>query len=777
MLFRQKLLQQYIIAALLPYLILAALILTVSLLAQQSTRFAEIIGTARAPLSLSAEILVELLPNVLVFALPMATLIGTATGFSRMGSDSELIAIRAAGVGTTRILIPVLLTGIALSLLTLWMSFSIAPSAAQNLRQTALRAALYKLESPIEPRSFYTEMPGKVVYVRDGDQQSGQWGRVFIYWQERNEPVRLVTARTGRIDSSGEQSELVLNDAVITTLPSGEGTGERERSTQVMTERSAQLRIRDDRLDAGRRALLQRLRERKPELDEMNWQELRAQTWAAGDDSVRRNAAIALQRRWALSFAPLIFAWLGAAMGLRTRRGGRGLGVVLSLAAMLGYYLFSLAGEQLVRAGVLPVVAGLWLADVLAVVSGALLLGPDVWLIRPGRRRRGAQQREERHVQPRAPQTAWSWRKPGLTILGLLDRSLLRSLTWSFTVTLTVMVSIFLIFTLFELLRFITAGGASTRVVLRYVFFLLPFIAVSLFPMSMLVAILLTYALMSRRSEAVAWWSSGQSVYRLAVPGLLFAALAGVGLWTIQEQLMPQANRQQNTLRAQIREGISRTEVVGGRQWLADHEARRLYAFEFAEQSQHLLAPSIYEFDAEGVHLRRIINGAVGGWATPTTPTLRIDAVRVVDLSNSERITVTAERTFEETAGMELFKPLHNRPSEQSFKQLSASIRSLKLRGGADLAPLVMALERKRVDPFSPLVMACLGIPCALAFGKRSALSALSAAVGIGLSFWAAVSGFQQLGVAGLLPPPLAAWAPPAIFAAVGVYLLSRSRT
>ncbi|HLQ76957.1 MAG TPA: LptF/LptG family permease, partial [Terriglobia bacterium] len=48
-----------------------------------------------------------ILPNVLTFTLPMAVLVGILTGFGRLSSDSETIAMRAAGVSMRRILGPV----------------------------------------------------------------------------------------------------------------------------------------------------------------------------------------------------------------------------------------------------------------------------------------------------------------------------------------------------------------------------------------------------------------------------------------------------------------------------------------------------------------------------------------------------------------------------------------------------------------------------------------------------------------------------------------------
>src|ERR687883_663670 len=99
----QRLIERYIVAAVAPYLCLALLLLTAILLTQQATRFAEILGSTRTPFDLAADVLVGLLPNILIFTLPMAVIVGTATGFSRLGNDSELVAMRAAGVGNARV--------------------------------------------------------------------------------------------------------------------------------------------------------------------------------------------------------------------------------------------------------------------------------------------------------------------------------------------------------------------------------------------------------------------------------------------------------------------------------------------------------------------------------------------------------------------------------------------------------------------------------------------------------------------------------------------------
>src|SRR6185436_6374893 len=85
------------------------------------------------------------------------------------------------------------------------------------------------------------------------------------------------------------------------------------------------------------------------------------------DVKERREAARILNRRAALSIAPFVFALIGAALGLRVRRGGKSVGVLLSLIVVIVYYLISLLGESLARAGTMSPYVGPWLATVFIV--------------------------------------------------------------------------------------------------------------------------------------------------------------------------------------------------------------------------------------------------------------------------------------------------------------------------------------------------------------------------------------------------------------------------
>ena len=764
MLSGKKLIARYVIQGALPYVLLSLALLTAILFTQQTGRFAELAIYTDLPLSLAGEIAAALLPSVLILTLPVAVLAGIVIGLARMGSDSEIIAIRAAGVGTWSLLWPALLIGLVATGVTTFLHFKEAPQAARDLRVVALQGALRKLDSPVEPRTFNTEIPGYVIYVRDGDKSQGTWGRVFIYAQQPDGSTRVVTARSGRIDSSNDRSELVLTDAVAMKIPP-EGA-----QRDYVVERLDQLRI---TINTGRAALLESFSHKDVQSEELDWSELRQQL-ASGALDERREAQRTINRRLALSSAPLVFALFGGLLGMRVRRGGRGAGVLLSIAVVVIYYLTTLLGESLARNNTVSAITGEWMATGLMLLLSLMLLRFD-GIPKLSFARRFLKKGTATPDQHRATLPAHTLGAGRSGFPSLLDTSLFRTLTTSFLVGFVSLVSIFIIFTLFELWRFIGANNVPAAIVGKYLLFLLPLVAVELFPATMLITVLITYALLARTNEAVAWWASGQSVYRLMMPGLLFAVAAGAGTWLVQEHLMPPANVRQEALRARIRGGQPRAITGTGRQWLASIENRRLYSYEFDEQAGVLSEPAIYELDNEAVHLRRVTSGKLAFWTAGNQ--LLIKDAETVNLRD-----MVVERQHEletRVAGVDpptAFRPTVDKPSQLSVLALTSYLKAAKQRG-VNVSALAIALQRKYVNPFSVLVMAFIGMPLALAFGRRGAVVALCVAVAVSVAYWGIGGGFQQLGNHGLLPPEVAAWAPPVIFAAAGTYFLSRVRT
>ena len=766
---RKWLIERYVVSAILPYFLFSLILLTCTLLTQQTMRFAELLGDARTPLSLALEVWLGLLPNLLVFTIPMAMLVGTATGISRMVGDGELVSLRAAGLGTVRILTPVLAFALMVSGLMFYLSFSLAPASARGLRDATIRAALFKLESPVEPRQFFTGAPGKVIYVGEGDEKEGRWKRVFIFWRDTETVTRLITANGGQLDFSNKHLELVLQDVSVITLDETIDPFK----PKIFTEISSTLRIRDDRLNARREELMRRLDSETGQVEELNLQQLIQRSREAGtDDKLRDEASLALHKKLSLCMAPLLFSLFGAGMSMRIKRGGRAYGIFLSIASMIIYYLLSLGAEHAVRAGWLAPHFGGWLAFGFSLFV-TLLVTSGLFSLSPGRAGRlltadliTGKEKDKTHATRKAPH------------LGLLDRSLFKSLTGWFLGTLWAMTFIFLTFTLFELFRFASREGLDWPLILRYLLFLLPMVFVALAPMAALLASLIVYALMVRRGEAISWWASGRSTFRLAIPCMLFAVAVGAATWYVQEAILPGANRVQNELRGRIRKGITRDETGLGRRWMTNPDSKRIYSYEVGAGGEVLLRPALYELDDEGVHLERVVYGASGSWTTPNV--LRVEDAKVlqVELGGATRFSTARMQELENVESVEAFKPQIKRSGELDTRSLSAYLKRLKTGGqNSEVRTLSVDLEARRAAPAAPLIMALLGPSLAMFFGRRGTVASLCAAIFTGLAYWGASSAFQQMGYVGYVPSGIAAWSSHSIFLLLGVYLLSKAPT
>ena len=370
----------------------------------------------------------------------------------------------------------------------------------------------------------------------------------------------------------------------------------------------------------------------------------------------------------------------------------------------------------------------------------------------------------------------------------LLDLTIWRGLAVSFVFTLAGLLVVFLIFTVFELWRYIFSNNVGAGVVARYLFYLIPFAVVDLAPICVLVATLAVFTIKARQSEFVAWYAGGQSVYRLALPAMVFAAFVGGGVRLTQEYILPASNTLQDELRARIIGRRARAVAApdNNRQWLAlespDERLIRIYSYQFDETHKELREPVLFEMEDASGRLRRIVRAERGIFDEQGR--LLFNKLTVISMSDGiirqerrETYTASAE-VFAERSLEEVFKPMLNSPSHMNSAQLSSYIQMLKQRGGhPSLELMEVALWRKASDPFAVIIMCLLALPFALATGRRGNLAPLAVSVAIGGAFWFTISGFQQLGVYGLLSPSLAALSPPLIFFACGAYFLSRART
>lgn len=768
---------RYLIGAILPYFIFSWLLLSVILFVQQASRFADIFFSANIPANLVWQLTLALVPNVIAFTCPMAVLVGVIIGLSKMQSDNELVVIRAAGVGNVHIAVPVVIVGIALSIFAFVVNLYGVPLAARIVRQVAMQTAIYKLESPIEPGVFNTEVAGYTIYVRDGDIYDGQWKNIFVHHEdEKTGTVRLVTSTNGRIDSSGELSELVLENAVATTFTSSS-------QSRLVSERIGEVRF---AIKTRRGELIQKLGSAELTPEELGLAQL-SEYAEKKDGRERTEAQILWQRRIVLSITPLIFSLLGTALILRFHRRGRGFGIAIALASLIVYYLLTFLGEQLARTDRISVLEGSLIPIGFSFVAIAWFFLSRKFAL-PGQILHGIRER----ISAADVRSLWPRRTNRFVDVttGIRDFDLIGNILKYYVLTLFFLTAVFVIFTAFELWKFAGTIDGGIALLAKYLFYLLPFIYIQLAPSAAMIATLATYVIKSRQNEIVTWTSAGQSVYRLLLPCLLLMILFGIVNWQIQERVAPAANQRQDELRAQIR---SRRELSNksGRFWVSTD--RRIYSFELdnpatvrnpVASDKVMRSPSacrapcavrkltIYEFGQKGGHAQAVYRVESALW--------EVDRIRFdgpAEKTTIEEGSVTSH-LFEGGEILEESNPfaeVRKKPSHLNSAETRAQLNSSESE--VERRSFAVALEKKYSTAVLPFVIALFTAPFALSLSRKGKAVTVGYAIGLWLLFMGVTSVFEQFGLNGYVPSGLAVWAPLAFFAMLGIYLFSRVRT
>ncbi|MBK6751898.1 MAG: LptF/LptG family permease [Acidobacteria bacterium] len=766
------LISKYLVGAILPYFAFSWLLLSVILFIQQASKFSDIFFSVNIPANLIWQLTIALVPSVIAFTCPMAMLVGTIIGLSKMQGDSELVSVRVAGVSNFQIAIPIMVVGVLLSAFAFVVNLKGVPLAAALVRSVALQTAIKKLESPIEPGVFNTEIAGATIYVKSGDLTTGKWQNIFIFSEDANRPsVRLITSGNGRIDVTDQKTELVLENATVTTMPQLPDQG------KYVTESIGEVRL---AVKTSRSDLINRLTGGSTAPEELGLSQL-SEFANASEGKERIEAEIIWQRRITLSITPFIFCLLGTMMILSFGRGGRGFGILLAFIGLVTYYLLTFAGEQLARTGSISVpVAGL-----IPVIASAIAI---VWLSYSrhsalnsaifDQLKAALQKLQAATIGVQGPN-----RLVDLTT-GIRDLDLIVNLVKYFVLTVSFLAVVFIIFTAFELWKF--AGVIDGGIVLlgKYLFFLLPFIYLQIAPSAAMVATLATYIIKSRQNEIVTWTSAGQSVYRLLLPCFILMAILGAVNWQVQERLTPRANQIQDAVREQIRKGgvpVDRS----GRVWVARGE--RIYSFKqpvsditSASDNEKPLGCSgscgldmtVLEFSTNGQELQTVYRTSRAGWEKGKLNftwqvekvTLREGSIRTETLEGGE----LAEE-------FDPFNQIKGKPSHLNAEELKQRLDNTGSE--VERRSFAVTIQKRYTTWVLPLIIALFTAPFALSLSRKGKVVTIGYAVGLWLLFMGTTSLFAQFGEAGSLSPFTAVWSPLLLFSMLGVYLLSRVRT
>jgi LPS export ABC transporter permease LptF len=569
---------------------------------------AEMIIKRSLPVETVFKLLALSLPHIIVLTIPMSLLFGILIAIGRLSSDSEIIAMRAAGLSMTTIYRPVLYFSLLIFAVNLYFMNVVLPrgnSALQGLRTEIFASSV---ERELQPRVFYDEYENLVIYVNGVDPATGTWQGVFVSDSTNPRAQRIVIARSGRIAQTvgGRQLWLDLHDA--TTHGFSPARPERYELTSSGTLRF----LLSDRFAAEGQSVSAAKSYRA-----MTLAELLVQRRSDRDPSDLRLIDVEIHKKFAIPFACLSFGILGLPLGITNRRGGKSSGFTLSIGIILFYYVLITNGEDMAKAGRFPPALAMWLPNVVLVALGLYLMrranidtgGSDTsrrWYQRILRRLRRWQRRR----------TAAAANGEGTSLLtrldiafpNILDRYILKQFA---SVLLMVLMSVLVLFVVIDytdLAGEIAENRITFPVIASYYrYYILQVLNLTI-PISVLLGTLITFGILAKNNEVTALKANGVSLYRVTLPIIAVATIISGVSYLLQDFVLPHANQRVVELKAQIKGRVTpRAFSIQQRQWLFG-QGRYMFNFlSYDQNAQTLRQVQVFELDEKEFVLQRRI--------------------------------------------------------------------------------------------------------------------------------------------------------------------------
>jgi len=785
---RMRIIDRYVIREIIPPFLIALLVFTFILIIPFIIDLAEQMIAKGVPWATLLKLMATLVPGVAALTIPMALLIGILVAMGRLSADREIVVLMACGVSPYRLLQPILFIGVICWGLSSWVMLKAMPDANQSFREISQTIVMDRAEGEVRPRVFFEDFPNLVLYVNEVP--IGGTGWIDVLAADSRNPAQpiIFLAKRGRmiINREARTIQMVLEDGTkhTTKLDDPSAYEVARFDSMIMSLDPESVFPRQGPARGDRELAIEELHAKV--------EEMRAQGISP------HNQVMEIHKKFSIPIACFVFALLGLALGATSRKDGKLAAFVLGIGVIFSYYVVMYGGEALAKGHWLPAWLAMWLPNfVLGFVGIALLasrsrssgspirISLPAWL---GRRTAAPR------VPITAPATAASVRNgrivvvlrvPQFSLPGprLLDLYLARQYVRILGMTTVGMLGLFYISTFIDLSDKWFKGQTSFGMLAQFLFWSTPEWLTYILALAVLLSALVTIGLLTKNSELIVMRACGISLYRTALPLIMFAIAASAILFAMEERVLATANRNADRLKHIIRTGSPQTFGVLNRKWIVGHDGE-VYHYQFYDpRRRELNSLSVFVFDQASHTIRSRMFAAKATYLPEQGPEGLVSQWRLEQGWSREfgpraqvkDFTRFTDRTVPLQAA-DSFVTEAREPDLMNFSQLRGYIAELRA-SGYNVLEHEVGLYRKTAFPFVTLVMTLIAVPFAVSTGKRGAMYGIGIGIVLALVYWVMISIFAAFGIGGLLHPMLAAWAPNLIFGAAAAFLLLTVRT
>ncbi len=729
-----------------------------------------------------ARLCVYSLPPVLLLSIPFGVLVGILIGLGRISSDNEIIAMRSGGVSSRIVAPPVIFFATLALLVSGACAVWLAPLAIRAEVKLQNQAGASQVTADVVPQVFQEQFTNDntVLYVDDNVSSVGPtvWKRVFIadltppserktVGKEQTTFPRITIAREAIAvpDPAHNRVQLDMRDESIDEPPYHQRS---PRASAVLTQNETPEKKARAYQDMFTRELMEYIKGVPKKSQES------------------LDARIELHRRFALPFACLMLALVGIPLGASSRKGGRSAAYVWGIfLAFFVYYLGYITLTGLARSGSISAEVGSWAPNAVFGVVGVFMISR---MEAPGDRDligtvkqffTGLIGRISGRIAKTREGASTGAAGGRFVMFQLMDSYVLSTFLFYFVLWLAAFVTMIEFFNFFDLLKDVVKNHIPMSRVATFHVFLTPLLIYRTLPVAVLLAVLVTFGVMTKNNEVTAFKACGISVRRLGLPVLLMSGLLSVALFAADYSWIPRANQIQDEIHNEIKGRPAQTYLNPARKWVI-HDHRIFYMHGFDSAETMMIEPYVFELDPKTFRLVREISANRARWV-PNLKQWVWEQGTVRDLVGDdgldERRTDFPATTFPEIAEVpDDFLISVPQYAQMNYLELENRVKYLADHGFDTERQKVQYYKKFAVPAFA-FIMALISVPFGFLVGNRGAMAGIGVSIGVAMAYYAVQALFEQMGNVNYLPAQVAAWSPDALFALAGMYLMLRMRS
>ena len=339
-------------------------------------KVADLVASGSAGLWEVLMLLLYKLPYVATLTFPMAMLLGSLLGMSRLSSAGELVAFRACGLSIGRLAVSVLAFSFSVFLSSLFVGEALVPRAARaefELTNRILNRSEAWLKGDDLVQQRKTESGLELVHI--GRLRDELISDVVVVEIQKSGEVTITRAEDAIWDSNawyyGKGSTVVVSpDGLSRVVPP---ESEELIPSTAMTFEGVYRRL---PLKDSPQALSAVAQDVRPE--SMTYHQLRMRIDSMLERGVSPSRVLKdrlqLYTKISLPFSSVVFALIGLPLGIQPNRSGGSIGFGLSILIILVYYVIMTLGRAMGEGGSLPPILAAWLPNI-------VIGGVGVWLL------------------------------------------------------------------------------------------------------------------------------------------------------------------------------------------------------------------------------------------------------------------------------------------------------------------------------------------------------------------------------------------------------------